>query len=195
MAFLAAIPAAIGSVVGGAGGFGTLLSVAGTVVGAMGQAAAARQQAKIADANAKIAYENAQRATSASQEQVQDSDREMAAFIGAQEAAQSASGLSTSSRSSVLTRKSAQRIGRIDSSRITEQGRSTARNFLQQQQDYQMQAKSARSSARFAMLGGMLGAATSLVGGASPTSSYTASSMRNPTYTTRGGLNATRRTV
>lgn len=189
MAFLAAIPAAIGSVVGGAGGFGTLLSVAGSVVGAMGQAAAARQQAKIADANAKIAFENAQRATSASQEQVQDSDREIAAFVGQQEAAQSASGLSTSSRSSVLTRKSAQRVGRIDSSRITEQGRSNARNFLQQQNDFQMQAKSARSSAKFAMLGGLLNAGTSLVGGASPTSSYTASSMRNSAYTTRGGLN------
>lgn len=192
MGFLAAIPAALGSLAGGAGGIGTILSVAGTVVGAMGQAAAARQQAKIADANAKIAYENAQRATSASQEQVQDSDREMAAFVGQQEAQQSASGLSTNSRSSVLTRKSAQRIGRIDSARITEQGRSNARNFMQQQNDFEMQAKSARSSARFAMLGGMLGAATSLVGGSSPTSSYTANSMRNTPYTTRGGLNVRR---
>lgn len=193
MAFLAAIPAAIGSVVGGAGGFGTLLSVAGTVVGAMGQAAAAKQQARIADMNAKIANENAQRATAASQEQVQDSDREMAAFIGQQEAQQSASGLSVNSRSSVLTRRSAQRIGRIDSSRITEQGRSTARNYFQQQADFQAQAQSARSSAKFAMLGGLLGAGQSLIGGSSPTSSFTANQYRNPTYTTRGGLD--RRTV
>lgn len=189
MAFLAAIPAALGSM---AGGLGTIVSVAGTVIGAMGQASAARQQAKIADANAKIAYENAQRATAASQEQVQDSDREMAAFMGQQEAAQSASGLSTDSRSSVLTRKSAQRIGRIDSSRITEQGRSNARNFFQQQADFQMQAESARKSAKFAMLSGIVGAASSLVGASKPTSSYTANTMRNTPYTTRGGLDVRR---
>ena len=131
MAFLAAIPAALGSL---SGGLGTILSVGGAIVGAAGQAAAARQQARIADANAKIAFENAQRATSASQEQVQDADREMAAFIGQQEAQQSASGLSVNSRSSVLTRRSAQRVGRIDSSRITEQG-TTNRSTIFQKQD------------------------------------------------------------
>lgn len=192
MAFLAAIPAAIGSVVGSAGGFGTILSAAGTVVGALGQAAAARQQAKIADMNAQIAFENAQRATAASQDQVLNQDREMAAFVGQQEAQQSASGLNTNSRSSVLTRKSAQRIGRIDSANTIEQGRANARNYFQQQADFKAQASSARSSSRFAMLGGMLGAATSLVGGASPTRSYTANSMRNTPYITRGGLDVRR---
>lgn len=192
MAFLAAIPAAIGSVVGGAGGIGTIFSAVGTIVGAMGQAAAAKQQAKIADMNAQIAAENAQRATAQSQDQVMNQDRETAAFIGQQEAAQSASGLSTDSRTSVLTRKSAQRIGRIDSANTIEQGRSNARNYFQQQADFQAQAAGARSSARFAMLGGMLGAASSLVGSSSPTSSATANSFRNPTYSTRGGVNLRR---
>lgn len=196
MGFLAAIPAAIGSAVSGIGGLGTVVSVAGSIMGGLAANAAAKRQAAIAEANAKVANENAQRSQQQAQQEAQQNDNEIAAFVGSQEAAQSASGLSVNGRSQVLTRKAAQRIGRQDTRNIIDQGAARSRNFLQQEADFKGEAQTARAEGKNAMLQGFLGGASTLIGAASPIKSTSkASSYRADPWVTRGGTNLRKLTV
>lgn len=174
MAFLAPIAGAVGGggLSGAASLIGTLFSVAGGLMEASAARKAADYQAKVAENNAKIATENANRASQTAQEQQIQSDNEIAAFIGQQEAVQSASGLSTTGRSQLLTRKSAARLGRQDAANIIARGNQETRNFHQQSADFLNEANQARASGRAAATRGVLGAASglvSLVGNASPT--------------------------
>lgn len=192
MGFLAAIPAAIGSAFSGIGGIGTLVSVAGSVMSGMAANAAAKRQAKIAEANAEIANQNAQRSQMQAQEEAQKNDNEVAAFIGQQEAAQSASGLSVGGRTQVLTRKAAARVGRIDTRNIIDQGAARSRNFLQQEADFKGQAQTVRAEGKNAMMQGILGGVSSLVGASSSIKSSgrgSAPSFRNDPWINRGGTN------
>lgn len=197
MAFLAAIPAAISSFVGGAGlSLGNVLSAGSALASGIAGYAASSYQAKVAEQNAAIARDNAMKANEQAQQSAQQNDNEMAAFIGQQEAVQSASGLSTGGRSQTLTRKASARIAKIDRTNIVEQGRSNSANFLQQQADFQGQAKQAKASGIFSLAQGVLGAGTSLVGSAtSAPRSPVAARLRSDPWITRGGVNMRVRTV
>lgn len=184
MAFLAAIPAAISSFVGSAGSVlgtvGTIASAGTSILGGIAANNAAKAQEQIARNNSAIAEENAQRASEAAQNQQIQSDNEIAAFVGQQKAQQSASGLSTNSRSSMLTRRAAQRIGRQDALNIINQGRAETRNFQQQAADFRTEGNMARSAGRNALISGFLNAGSSLVGSASPTRSKFGSTLSRP---------------
>lgn len=188
MAFLAAIPAAIGSFVGGSGlsTLGTALSVGSSIFGGIAQNNASKYQAAIAENNATIARDNAYKASQTAQEQQIQSDNEVAALIGQQEATQSASGLSTTGRSQMLTRRAAARIGRSDAQNIINAGRTESGNFLQQEADFRGEAAQARATGKTAMIGGLLNAGASFVGGAQPTRSTLGRSFRSNNDPWRG---------
>lgn len=171
MAFVTAIVSGIGSLFSGFGGVGSLLGAAGTVLSGVTAMQQARYQAKVAENNAKIAEENAQLASQTAQQEAMQNDEEIATFIGQQEAIQSASGLSTSGKSQVLTRRAAARIGRQDSENIRRQGEYNVRGLQQEAANFRSDAKAAKASGTAALVGGILGGASSLVGSAKPSNS------------------------
>jgi hypothetical protein len=175
MAFLAAIPSAIGSLFGGvSGGLGTALSAGSAVLGGLSALGTAQYQSQVAKNNAKIAEENATLAQQAAQAEQLRSDQEIAGLVGQQEAIQSASGLSTSGKSQFLTRRSTARIGRAQAGDIRAQGNMDTRNFLNQASSFRAEAKNARTAGLFGLASGILGAGTSLFGqGRATTSPYT----------------------
>lgn len=182
MAFMAAIPAALGSM---AGGIGTALSVGGAIMGGVSAMQQAKYQAEVAKNNAKVAQDNANRETTATQQRILQSDNELAALAGEQLATQGASGLSTGGRTQFLTRKQTKTIGRQDALNINEQGTQTSRNYLQQAADFRSEANMAKSAGRNAMLQSVIGAAGSLVGTSKSTSSTSAMAMKNDPWVTR----------
>lgn len=171
MAFVAPLFSAIGGAIS-SGGIGTLLSVGSGVLSTVGAVGAANYQAQVAKNNAIIAEKNAQLASDQSQNQQLQNDQEVAALIGSQEAIQGASGLSISGATQLRTRRSAARLGRQDSINIREQGASEVQNLLQQGENFRAEARSQKSTALGAMLGGAFDIGSSLVGGAT--------SVRNP---------------
>lgn len=182
MAFMAAIPAALGSM---AGGIGTALSVGGAIMGGVSAMQQAKYQAEVAKNNAQVAQDNANRETTATQQRILQSDNELAALAGEQLATQGASGLSTGGRTQFLTRKQTKTIGRQDALNINEQGTQTSRNYLQQAADFRSEANMAKSAGRNAMLQSVIGAAGSLVGTSKSTSSTSAMAMKNDPWVTR----------
>lgn len=178
MAFLAAIPSAIGSFLGNIG-LGTALQVGGAVVSGITAVQAGNYQAAVARNNAIVAEENAARASEAAQRNQQQSDLELAAFVGQQEALQSASGLNSQGRSQVLTRRRTRNIGRQDALNIIEGGQAEVRNFQQQAANFRGEAREARRSGWMNALSAGIGGMQSLVGGSSPTRSGTANRFRN----------------
>lgn len=168
MSFLAAIPAMLGSVIGGAGGIGSALSAVGAVVSGVAGFAAASAQAKIAKFNADIARDNAQRSTQDAQMQQEQQDMKTKALMGEQLALQSASGLALGGRSQILTRKTAAEIGRKDAFNIRYQGEVEKINYLNQATGNDMSAKMFKMQGFGDLLGGFLKAG-SIIGSSSPT--------------------------
>lgn len=189
MAFLAGIPAALGSLLGNMT-LGGALQAGGALLGGVSSLAASNYQAQVARQNAEIAEQNAQRASQQSQQEAERADLELAALAGQQEAIQGASGLS--GRSQVLTRRSTARLGRLDAQRIRIAGTAESRNYMQQAADYRSEASQARRAGYMGFAQGVIGAGASLAGGAQPSSSATAQRLRqnnriplpNNTYTT-----------
>lgn len=180
MAFLAAIPAALGGLFGGgaaaAGGaaagaasgglsFGNVLGAAGSILSGVSGLTAGIYQGKVAAMNAKIAEENAVRAFERSQQEQIDQDRQTAAMIGQQEAIQSASGTTTTGRSNLLVRKAAARLGRQDAFNVREAGRMEAYGFNTDAANFRAQGAQARMGGFNSLLGGFIGAGQSLIGG------------------------------
>lgn len=194
MAFLAAIPAAIGSIFGGgaaaaAGGgsalstLGTIASIGGTVLSGVSAYGAAQYQASIGEMNAKIAEENADRARERAAIEAQEQDDTTLALLGQQEAAQSASGLSLGGRSQMLTRKAARELGRKDALNVRQGGEIEAYNYGVDAANQRAGAEAAKSQGIGALLGSFLGASKSLIGG----SRSTARASRFDPWVTRSG--------
>lgn len=165
MSFIPAAIAAVGKAVSSIG-LGTTASVAGTGIGALTAYQQGRYQSAIAEANQKVANQNAGIALERSSQEAQDQDALTLAAIGEQLAVQSASGLSTSSRSSMMTRKSTRQLGRKDSLNVAHAGRLQANQYLTQGQNFGMQAEAANLQAQGSLLEGMM-TAGSLIGDAS----------------------------
>lgn len=178
---------------------GMIASLASGVIGAMGasyqakaQEAQYKYQEQVAKMNERIAQENAKRALDKSRIEQENFDRtETGPMIGAQEQAQSASGLALTGRSMVETRRSTRMIGRYDAQNILHAGQIEAYNFRTQAANFAAEADAAKLSgkiaaggAKYAVLGNLLGGVsgavsafptggTSLLGGAKSTAQQT----------------------
>lgn len=181
MAFLAAVPAALGSVFGG--GFGTVLSAAGTILSGVSAYSAAQYQKRVGEMNAKIAEQNAQRAISRSQVEQEEQDDQTRALLGQQLAAQSASGLDIGGRSQILTRKAARELGRKDALNVRQAGDIEAYNYKVDAVNQRASAQLAGQQGMGSLLSGFIGAGQSLMGGARST----AKSNRFDPWTTKSG--------
>lgn len=152
------------------GGLGTALQVGGGLVGTLSAVGQANYQAQVAKNNANIAKENAQKASDQAQSQQLESDQQTAALLGEQEAIQGGSGLSLGTGSQLRTRRTAQRLGAQDAARIREAGNANIQSFLQQSENFQGEARVARSNMIGSAIGGTLNTLSSispsLVGGA-----------------------------
>ncbi len=159
MAFLAAAAPILAAV-------GTVASVGGALIGGIAQKNASDYQAQVARMNAKIANENADRALERSQIEQQDQDTLTRAQMGAQEAAQGASGLSLTGGSQILTRKSAAMLGRRDALNVRQAGELEAYNYRTQAVNSEAQARMAKAQGQNALLGSYFNAGGSLLSGA-----------------------------
>lgn len=157
MAFMAAI--------------GPILGAVGSLVSGFAAMSAGNYQAKIAEMNAKIADDNARRAIERSQIEQQDQDTMTLGMLGEQEAAQSASGVSLTSKSSILTRKSARELGRRDALNVRQSGELEAYGFKTDAVNQRAQGQLAKMQGQSSMIGAFLGAGSSLIGAANGTPS------------------------
>lgn len=195
MAFLAAIPAALGSLASGVGaaassfgGLGSLISAGGAILSGVATANAASAQAQVAKDNAKINEENAQLANERQQEAVQLQDRQTAAALGEQAAIQGGSGLSLTGRTQLLTRKAAAALGRQDAINVNEAGAREVRNYQQAVAGNLTEANMAKASGQNALLSGFINAGSSLIGGATTTRKKSFNSVTPKSYDPWAGL-------
>ena len=145
-------------------GISTVLSALGSVVSGVSALAAGAAQANMNKFNAQIAEDNAARAQERAQIEAQQQDDLTRGMLGEQEAAQSASGLSMTSKSSVLTRKSALKLGRLDTLNVRQAGDLEAYNYKVDAANQRMQGSLAMMSGASNMLGSFLSAGSSLIG-------------------------------
>jgi hypothetical protein len=143
------------------------LGVAGSLIGAASEAEAAKQAEAYAKRNKEIAEENAQRTLTLAQDEQYDLDIAAKEMMGEQVAVQSASGLKLSSGSFIQTRKTAKALARIDALNVHEAAQIRAKAYRTEGDSYAAEAEAARRAQGNAMLGGFLGAAGSIIGGAS----------------------------
>lgn len=155
MSFIPAVFTAIGKAVSSIG-LGTIASVGSTVIGGLSAVQQARYQEAVAKANQQIANQNAAMALERSGLEAADQDALTLAAIGEQLALQSASGLSTDSRSNIMTRKTARELGRKDALNVRYAGQLTARNFQTQGMNFGAEAAAARAEAAGSLLGTFL---------------------------------------
>lgn len=156
---------------------GSILSASGTLLSGVTGLAAASYQASVANMNAQIAEENAKMAVDRGREAAQEQDAQTRAAIGEQVAVQSASGLSLNSRSQILTRRAARRLGRKDARNVMEAANSDAYNYKTQAANFKADAKGARLSGIGSALGSVLSAGSIIGRAQSTTTPYFA----NPT--------------
>lgn len=128
----------------------------------------ARYQAKVAEMNQEIAQENARRAQDRAQLEAQEQDVLSLAMLGEQEAVMGASGLS--GRSFQLVRKAGRELARRDALNIRHAGELEAHGFNTQAMNFEAEAGAQRSQATASLVGGVLGAGSSLIGGATKVS-------------------------
>jgi hypothetical protein len=164
MAFLAAIPAALGGMFSGVTAGGALSAI-GSVVSGIAGLSAGMYQANVAKMNQKVAEENAVRALDRSQEEQREQDMQTMAMIGQQEAVQSASGTTTTGRSNLLTRRVAARLGRQDAANVREAGRMEAYGYNVDAANFGGEASMARRSGVNSLVSGFFDAGSSLIGG------------------------------
>lgn len=176
MAFIPALAAGISSAFGG---FGGLLSVAGTVVSGISALAAGNYQKQVADMNAEIAKQNAARAEERGQIVQQETDNRTAAFLGEQTAAQSASGISLTSRSAIATRRTARELGRMDALNVRQAADIESYNYKVDAVNQKAQGQMAQQAGVGTLIGSFFKAGGSLIGGSSSTA--------NPQGVTGGG--------
>jgi len=153
---------------------GIIASVASTAIGAagavmQGQAASAQAQyqANIARMNQQIQTQNAQYERQKGDVEAQQQDMKNKALMGAQEAAMGASGLDMASPSFVDTRDSSKRLGRLDTLTVRNNAERRAHEFDIAATNQGAQAGLYGMQAKSSNLAGYIGAASSLVGGAS----------------------------
>lgn len=146
------------------GAAAAIVGAGSSIVGGFLGNQSSQYQSQVAKMNEKIAKQNADNALVTSQIDQQESDMQTSSLLGEQEAAQSASGLSLTGKSAIHTRASARLLGRRDALNIIHAGRIESRNYRIQAANFKSEANASKISGRNAIIGGFLGAASSLVG-------------------------------
>lgn len=178
MAFIPAILTSIGSL-----SAGSLISAGGAIIGGISALAAGNYQKQVADMNAKIAKDNAARAEQRGQVEQQMSDQRAAGAFGEQVAAQSATGISLTSRSAIASRKSSRELGRLDALNIRQGADVEAYNYQVDAVNQKAQGTLAQASGINGFLGSFFKAGGSLIGDSS--------SLSDPGKYTAGSTSAT----
>lgn len=179
MAFLAAIPAALGigggaaagATAGGLGGLGAAISAGGTLLGGLATMSQMNYQAKVAENNAKIAQQNATAAEQAGEQQAAAQSRKEAAQMGAIVASQAANGIDVNTGSAVDVQESQRELGKLDTENVMRNAEMQAYGYRTQSTNYEAQAKADQSAAFFAPISAAIGATGSYLGKASALSS------------------------
>lgn len=167
MAFLTAGIGAIGGSLGGASGIGTALSVVGTIFSGIASMQAGNYQAAVAERNAKIAEENANRSVLVSQEEARQNDMERSGQLGEMLSGQGASGLLTTGKSFMQTRRGLRSIARLESLNIRQAGEVEAYGHRVDALNQRSEGQFAKMKGQNAMIGSLLDAGSSLIGSSS----------------------------
>lgn len=146
---------------------GTAVSAGTSIFRGIAGANANKYQAQVAEMNQKIALDNAERAKHRAALTAQDQSAETTALLGLQAAGMGASGLAIGSPSFVLARKTARELGRRDSLNIEHQGELEAYALRTEAANYKAEASASKVAAKNSLIGGFLGAGSSLISGAS----------------------------
>lgn len=152
MAFLAPLAGIFTS-----GGF---LQAAGSILSGVAGLATGIYQNNVAKMNAQIAEDNAKKAVDRANLNAQDQDNLTRAALGDQLEVQSASGLSLNSKSQVLTRKAAKRLGAQDAMNVRQGGDAEAANYNQQAANFRADGKAALFSGGVGLLSSFIDAGT-----------------------------------
>jgi hypothetical protein len=139
------------------------ISAVSSLVGGIGAFMGFQQQAQVANFNKQIALDNASRAEKRAQIEQQEQDMATLDLLGQQEAIQGASGLAIGGGSQVATRRAARQLGRLDALNIRQAGAIESYNYKTQAVNFGAQASAAKLSGATSLIGGFLGAGSSLV--------------------------------
>jgi hypothetical protein len=151
----------------GAQAASTLVSTIGGMAQGSAASSAAKYQSQVARNNATIAQQNAEYASQAGETAAQAQGLKNRATLGSIKAAQSASGLSLNSPSLVDVQEGSANVLRLDTANIAANAALRARAYQTQATDYEAQATLDTKKASNATTAGYLGAAGSLLSGAS----------------------------
>lgn len=153
---------------------GIAASVASAAVGAIGamsqaqaSSAAANYQAQVARVNQQIQTQNATYERQKGDVEAQQQDMKNKAMFGAQDAAMGASGFDLSSPSFLDTRESSRKLGRLDTLTTRNNAERRAHQFDVAAMNQGAQAELYTAQGKSSNLAGYIGAASSLIGGAS----------------------------
>lgn len=167
MAFLAAIPAALGSISAGTLGLaGAGVSALGTIAGGLAQSNEAKYQSEVADNNAKIAAQNSINATEAGQEQAQQTSLKGAAVAGQVAAAEAANGVDVNSGSNVDVKATQRAESQLDTDTVMNNALLKSYGYRTQETSYLAQADADKAEAAEAPIGAAIGAAGSFLSNA-----------------------------
>jgi hypothetical protein len=153
------------SLIGQAGS--TLIGMAGQRQTAAAQAASANYQAQVALNNQTIAQQNARYAQQAGAVNAQAQDFQTRKLLGEQMAAQGASGIDLTTGSPFDVTQSTRQLGRLDTANIIQRANMEAYGYQTAATSAGAQAGLLRQQAGFAQTAGGIGAAGTLLGGAS----------------------------
>ena len=156
---------AIASIATSAVGAG--VSAFGSMQSAQAQSAAAKYQAQVAFLNQQVQQQNAAYERQKGDVDAQAQDMKNKARLGAIDAAEGASGFDLSSGSSVDTRDSAARLGRLDTLTVRSNAERRAQDFDVAAIGQGAQGNLDLMKAKSAMSAGRIGVATSILGGVS----------------------------
>jgi hypothetical protein len=160
MAFAPAL-SLVGSAVSG------IVGAVGAVTSGIAQSNAARYQAGVARNNEIIAQQNAQYSAAAGGVGAQRQDMKNKAVLGAIEAGQGASGIDTGVGSPVTVREGAANVGRLDTETVMSNALAQTRSYTAAASNFEAQSQLDTMTAKNATTAGVLGAGSSLLGGAS----------------------------
>jgi hypothetical protein len=175
---MGAVGSAVGSALGSVGSAvgGAVTGLAGTAISAYGAYQGYQAQARADDYNAQIAAQNerfaqmyAQDAIARGAQEEEAHRRKVAATLGSQRAAMGASGTQVNTGTNLDLLTDTVELGELDALIIRDNARREARDYEIQGWNYGAQSELSRLSASSARSAAPLGAAGTLLGGASST--------------------------
>jgi hypothetical protein len=146
---------------------GSVMSAGTSIMGGMQQRDQAKYQAAVARNNAEIANRNAVYAEQVGARREMEEIYKVRDIVGAQRAAQGASGLAVGVGSSADVSGSTAGLGLLSIGNVRDAGAREAYGYRVQETNFLNEASLLKTQGKNAMTAGFIGAATSLIGGAS----------------------------